>query len=123
MKRLIGLLNLLRRDVLVLLFALINSRTPKGFRAAILASLLYLVSPVDIMPDAVPLAGVVDDMIIVPTVLTVIRNALPPEVVEAAEYKAGKYGKYIPILGIAATLLILLWTGIVIYGLYRLLFT
>ena len=81
MKRLITLFNLVRKDVLVILFALINSRTPKAFRVAIVAVLLYLVSPVDILPDYIPFAGLLDDMVLVPSLLAAIRKSLPEEVV------------------------------------------
>ena len=123
MKRIITLFNLIRKDVLVLLFALINRRTPKGFRVAILAAILYLVSPVDIMPDYIPFAGLVDDMVLVPSLLAAVRRLLPPEVVETSEYKAGRYGRYLPIFGALATVLILLWTFIVIYGIYKIIFS
>ena len=123
MKRLITLFNLVRKDVLVILFALINSRTPKAFRVAIVAVLLYLVSPVDILPDYIPFAGLLDDMVLVPSLLTAIRKSLPEEVVESAEHKAGRYSKYLPILGIAATVLLVLWTIIVIVGVYKLFFS
>ncbi len=123
MKRIITLFNLIRKDVFVLLFALINRHTPKGFRVAILAVLLYLVSPVDIMPDYIPFAGLVDDMVLVPSMLAAIRRLLPPDVVESSEHKAGRYSKYLPVLGISATVLILLWTFIVVYGVYKLFFS
>lgn len=123
MKRLFTIFKLIRKDVVVMLFALINKRTPRAFRLAILAALVYLISPVDIVPDAIPAAGLVDDAVIVPAILAGLRQLLPPDVLEDCTDRAGNYGKYFPIIAGAATLLLLLWTGLVLYGIYRLIFS
>ncbi|MCR5176742.1 MAG: DUF1232 domain-containing protein [Anaerovibrio sp.] len=123
MKRLIGLFSLLRKDLLVILFALFNRHTPKQYRMAILAILLYFISPIDIVPDAIPFMGIVDDVVIVPSLLAVIRRFLPEEVVSDSEYSAEHYGRYLPVVAVIASLLLLLWTGMVIYGIYKLIFS
>ena len=106
-----------------MLFALINRRTPKVFRLAILAAILYFVSPVDIVPDAIPASGLVDDAVVVPAILAGLRQLLPPEVLEDCEHSAGHYGKFLPMVVVIATILLLLWTFLVVYGIYKLLFT
>ncbi|ORT99219.1 protein of unknown function DUF1232 [Anaerovibrio sp. JC8] len=123
MNRLIMIFNLIRKDIVVMLFALINRRTPKAFRLAILAALIYFISPIDIVPDAIPAAGLVDDAIIVPAILAGLRQLLPPDVLEDCQHSAGHYGRFLPIVVVIATILLLLWTGIVIYGVYKLIFT
>ena len=47
----------------------------------------YLVNPLDIIPDLIPLLGWVDDMILVPLMVSWIVSRLPRPVY------AGKYGK------------------------------
>ncbi|WP_159446768.1 YkvA family protein [Anaerovibrio lipolyticus] len=123
MNRLFMIFRLIRKDIVVMLFALINRRTPKVFRLAILAAILYFVSPVDIVPDAIPAAGLVDDAVIVPAILAGLRQLLPPEVLEDCEHSAGHYGKFLPMVVVIATILLLLWTFLVVYGIYKLLFT
>ena len=123
MNRLFMIFRLIRKDIVVMLFALINRRTPKVFRLAILAAILYFVSPVDIVPDAIPAAGLVDDAVIVPAILAGLRQLLPPEVLEDCEHSAGHYGKFLPMVVVIATILRLLWTFLVVYGIYKLLFT
>jgi uncharacterized membrane protein YkvA (DUF1232 family) len=45
------------------------------------AALTYLVSPVDLVPDFVPVLGQLDDLLIVPGLLWLGARFLPPEVV------------------------------------------
>lgn len=122
MNRLFMIFHMIRKDIVVMLFALINRRTPKIFRLAILAAILYFVSPVDIVPDAIPAAGLVDDAVVVPAILAGLRQLLPPEVLEDCEHSAGHYGKFLPIVVVMATILLLLWTFLVVYGIYKLVF-
>lgn len=123
MARLLLLFKAVRREFVVMLFALVHRRTPKAFRGAIALALLYFISPIDIVPDAIPVAGMLDDMVIVPAALGIIMKLLPPEVQSDCEYRARHYGKYVPIIGVIATLLLLAWTVLIVYGLYRLVFT
>jgi uncharacterized membrane protein YkvA (DUF1232 family) len=39
---------------------------------------LYLVSPIDLIPDALPFFGVVDDLVIIPLAIRWLLNRLPP---------------------------------------------
>jgi len=123
MNRLFMIFRMIRKDIVVMLFALINRRTPKAFRLAILAAIIYFVSPIDIVPDAIPAAGLVDDAVIVPAILAGLRQLLPPDVLEDCEHSAGHYGKFLPMVVVIATILLLLWTFLVVYGIYKLLFT
>jgi len=64
-------------DLLVLLRRLSGDRTlPRGIRIRLVFLLIYLVSPIDLVPDFLPVIGYADDLIIVALVLrSVIRKA------------------------------------------------
>lgn len=85
--------NLLRvkREALALLFALGDGRASPLARLAILASLIYLISPLDIMPEAVPLAGLIDDLIIVPWGLAAAHRRIPEHIMDAARNRSARY--------------------------------
>lgn len=121
MGRLFMLFRSLKNDLAVMLFALLNRRTPKPYKGAIIIVLLYFISPIDFVPDTIPAAGLLDDMIIVPAALSFIKGLLPTEVQADCEYQAQRYGRYIPVVGIVASILVLAWTIFVIYVVYRLL--
>ena len=64
-------------DLLTLLRKLIADRSlPRGIRVRLILLLVYLASPIDLVPDFLPVIGYADDVIIVALVLrSVIRKA------------------------------------------------
>lgn len=46
----------------------------------ILSALAYLASPIDLIPDFIPLLGQFDDLVIVPALIWVALLLVPPEV-------------------------------------------
>ena len=122
MKRILIFLKLFRYDLLVMLVALKHRDTPKKVKGLLIAAILYLVSPIDLIPDAVPLAGIIDDAVIVPTAIVGLTNLLPSHVRYHAEEQAGKMLRYMPAILAAATLFVVCWLGLIVYGLYKLIF-
>jgi uncharacterized membrane protein YkvA (DUF1232 family) len=43
-----------------------------------------VISPIDLVPDVLPIIGVVDDFVIVPLAIRWLLNRLPPEIANAA---------------------------------------
>lgn len=67
----------LKRDVMTLWFALKNPQTPWYVRALALLLTAYALSPVDLIPDFIPLLGYLDDLIIVPVGVWLLLHLLP----------------------------------------------
>lgn len=69
-------------DLVVLVSRLArDARVPRGRRALLAALALYLASPIDLVPDFLPLVGVLDDALLVVLVLRAIVRAAGPGVV------------------------------------------
>jgi uncharacterized membrane protein YkvA (DUF1232 family) len=69
-------------DCVVLVRRLIGDpRLPRHARLALGALLLYLVSPIDLVPDFIPVAGHLDDAIVVALVLRWLLRLAGPELV------------------------------------------
>ena len=68
-RRLVGRLPFVKRAA-ALYYCARDPDTPLWVKAAILAALVYFVTPVDAVPDAVPIAGFGDDAGVVFTALT-----------------------------------------------------
>jgi uncharacterized membrane protein YkvA (DUF1232 family) len=106
-----------RREIVVVAYAIGHPETPFRLRLAGIALIAYLASPVDLIPLWVPVAGLVDDLIIVPLGLSAVVRRLPEGAREEAEAKAARFIdrylarplRFLLLLGLA---LVLLWSAL-----------
>ena len=120
MGRIFGLLKVFRRDLMVMIIAAFNKGTPKKVKFLSLIALLYVLSPADILPDAVPFAGILDDMVIIPAATYGLKSMLPKSVASSSEQKADKAIKKGGMIVFAAALIIVFWIALISYFLYKL---
>jgi uncharacterized membrane protein YkvA (DUF1232 family) len=73
----------LRREIGALYLAVRDPRTPWYAKLLGLAIVGYALSPLDLIPDVIPVLGYLDDLLIVPAGLLLARRLIPPEVIEA----------------------------------------
>lgn len=92
-KRLTVLWTLVRGDARCLWFALRHPAAPPWLKIGTVLIGLYLISPVDLLPDTIPLLGVMDDLVIVPLAIRWLLSLLPAEVRGEAERRAGRSGR------------------------------
>jgi uncharacterized membrane protein YkvA (DUF1232 family) len=89
-KRLALLWTVLRGDARQLWFALRHPEAPGWLKLGTALIALYLLSPIDLIPDVLPLIGVADDLVLVPLVIRWLLNRLPPHIAQAtARRRAG----------------------------------
>jgi len=65
--------------------AIRDPRTPFWVKAAVFGAVGYAFSPIDLLPDFVPFAGWLDDLVISPALLALALKAIPKEVMADAE--------------------------------------
>jgi uncharacterized membrane protein YkvA (DUF1232 family) len=70
----------LQRDVMTLWFALKHRETPWMARALAAVLVAYALSPVDLIPDFIPVLGLLDDLLIVPAGVWLLLKLLPAPV-------------------------------------------
>jgi uncharacterized membrane protein YkvA (DUF1232 family) len=76
----LGRLWLLMRKELALVWAMLRDpRTPGAAKLTALLAVLYVLSPVDLIPDVVPLLGWLDDGVVAMLLLRLAMQFLPPE--------------------------------------------
>lgn len=88
-RRLSMLWVLAKGDARTLWHALRHPGAPAWLKLGTALLVVYLVSPVDVIPDAVPLLGVVDDLVLIPAAIRWMLQRLPPQVLAEARHRAG----------------------------------
>ncbi|MFE1245054.1 YkvA family protein [Fictibacillus sp. NPDC058756] len=107
----------LKKYVFVLYFAYKDPRVPwhaKVFTACVVA---YAFSPIDLIPDFIPVLGYLDDIILVPLGIKLALKMIPNAVIKDCEDKAEELmvkGK--PKNWLVGTLIIIFWGIILIWG-------
>ncbi|WP_274630348.1 YkvA family protein [Arvimicrobium flavum] len=76
----------MKRDVVALWLAARDPRVPWYAKLAAAAVAAYALSPVDLIPDFVPVLGYLDDLIIVPLGILLAVKLVPPELMD--EFRA-----------------------------------
>ena len=87
-KRLTVLWTVLRGDARRLWFAVRHPAAPAWLKVGTALVVLYLVSPIDLIPDALPVIGVVDDLIVVPLAIRWLQSRMPAEIAAAERRRA-----------------------------------
>lgn len=80
----------IRREMKVYQLVLKDPRVPWPSKWLLGLAMGYLLSPIDLIPDFIPILGHVDDLIIVPVLLTLALKFIPKEVVDECRAKALK---------------------------------
>ena len=87
-KRLSVIWVAVRGDAKRLWYALGHPEAPGWLKAGAAGIVLYLLSPIDLIPDVIPVLGVVDDLVLVPMALRWLLSRLPAHIREHAEARA-----------------------------------
>ncbi len=116
----------LKTEVYALYLAYKDKRTPwyaKVFTATVVA---YAFSPIDLIPDFIPVFGYLDDLVLVPLGAFLAIRMIPTEVMSECREKAREVmaqGK--PVNKAAAVVILLIWVGLAVIAgvvMYRLVF-
>jgi uncharacterized membrane protein YkvA (DUF1232 family) len=107
----------LKTEVYALYLAYKDQRTPwyaKIFTAVVVG---YAFSPIDLIPDPIPILGYLDDLVLVPLGAYLAVKMIPPQVMAECREKAKEVmaqGK--PVNKIAAAVIVLIWIGLMVLG-------
>lgn len=78
-----------KRELKVYRLLLRDSRTPRVAKLLLAAAVAYALSPIDLIPDFIPVLGFVDDFIIVPGLVLLALKLVPTDVVRDCRMRAG----------------------------------
>ena len=100
---------MLRKEIIILYYALKDKRTSLTAKLPALLSFIYLFSPLDIIPDFIPFLGYIDDVLVVPFLLSLSIRLLPSVVREESILKAERNKRKFKLLIFFCFLLIIGW--------------
>ena len=80
----------LRRDAHALWLAARDPRMPRRARWLAVALTAYALSPIDLIPDVVPVLGLLDDLVIVPLGLLLVARLAPPALMAECRRRAAE---------------------------------
>jgi uncharacterized membrane protein YkvA (DUF1232 family) len=97
-----------RRESLVVFYAARDPRMPLYARAIAILVAAYAVSPIDLIPDFIPVIGYLDDLLLVPLGIALVIRLTPLAVLEAARVKAQLAGER-AVSYAAAAIIVTVW--------------
>jgi uncharacterized membrane protein YkvA (DUF1232 family) len=110
--------SLFEEKVISLALSIFDRRTPLFPKVVAFLAVLYLLSPFDIVPDVIPFAGWLDDIIVVPFALRWVYSLIPQAVASESFARAQHISKKIKwavaIMGVVAIAL-LIWLLVAIF--------
>jgi uncharacterized membrane protein YkvA (DUF1232 family) len=100
----------IKRDVHALYLASRDPRVPWYARVLAVAVAGYVLSPIDLIPDFIPVLGYLDDVIIVPLGIMLVVRLIPPEIMaEHRDLAAAAQER--PISRVAAIVIASIWAA------------
>ncbi|MES2785771.1 MAG: YkvA family protein [Pseudomonadota bacterium] len=102
----------IKRDGVTLWFAVRHPATPWLAKALAVFVVGYALSPIDLIPDFIPVLGYLDDVLLLPALIWLAVRMLPPEVLAECRGKADAWMQdkgAKPVSRVGAVVVVLLW--------------
>ena len=111
----------LKRDVVALWLATRDPRVPFVAKLVAAATAAYALSPIDLIPDFIPVLGLLDDLILLPAGIWLALRLIPPDVMTDLRRAAGERIARAPASWTGAAVIVLLWMAVAVWAGRRLL--
>lgn len=105
----------LKREVMVLWFACRDLRTPWYARVLTMLIVAYALSPIDLIPDFIPVLGYLDELILLPVGIYLVLKLVPAQAMADARARAQSWiesRQPKPRNWIAAAVIVLVWVAL-----------
>ncbi|MCI3920811.1 DUF1232 domain-containing protein [Paenibacillus sp. TRM 82003] len=111
----------LKRQLVVLYYAYKDERTPWWAKLFAICVVAYALSPIDLIPDFIPVLGYVDDLLLVPLGVMAATKLLPAAVLAEARGKAEQRAEAagrLPNNWVVGAMIIGLWVCLAGWGIF-----
>ena len=105
----------LKEELAALYLACRDPRTPWYAKTLGVCIVGYALSPIDLIPDPIPILGYLDDLILIPLGIAVVKRMIPPAVLAESREKAKQLTQHKRKNWIAAGIIIAIWIFSVIW--------
>ncbi|MCA8927528.1 MAG: DUF1232 domain-containing protein [Alphaproteobacteria bacterium] len=103
----------IKRDIWVLCLAARDPRVPWLAKALVVLALAYALSPIDLIPDFIPVLGQLDDLVLVPAVVLLAVRFIPgPVMADLRAEAARRAGERLPVSRAGLVPVLLLWLAL-----------
>jgi len=114
--------NGLNKELFVLYLAWRHPRTPWYVKVLVIAVVAYALSPIDLIPDFIPVLGYLDDLILLPIGIFFTIKAIPPEVLAECRAIAADGTRFTSkAKWVASGIVVLVWISAAAWIVWRLL--
>ena len=108
----------LKRDVIALYLAIRDPRVPWYAKAVAACVAAYALSPIDLIPDFIPVLGYLDELVVLPLGILLAAKLVPQEIMAELRAEAeGKRGER-PVSRVGAAVIIGIWIVAVLATVY-----
>lgn len=111
----------LKKELTALYYALQDRRLPPLPRITGLMAIAYALSPIDLIPDFIPVLGYLDDLVILPALIALTVRLIPGELMEECRKKAEQQPVSMKKNPWLAVPIILIWFAVLLLVLCKLL--
>jgi uncharacterized membrane protein YkvA (DUF1232 family) len=109
----------LKTELLALYLAYKDPRTPLHARALAIVVVAYAFSPIDLIPDPIPVLGYLDDLVLIPLGIALAVRMIPPDVLAECREEASNAGNKAGPKGTAAAVAVVAaWLLLAALGVY-----
>jgi len=103
----------LRTEVYALYLAFRDQRVPWYAKAFIIVIVAYVLSPIDLIPDFIPVLGYLDDLVLIPAGVYLALKMIPKEVLQECRQRVGSEPLSTKSKWVAAAVIISIWLLVV----------
>ena len=104
----------LKRELTALYYAYRDPRSPKASKIALAVTIGYALSPIDLIPDFIPVLGYLDDLVILPALIALSIRLIPPDILESARERADREPVRLKPNRIMAAVFVAIWIAVVV---------
>lgn len=108
-----------KSELIALYLASRDPRTPFAAKLLVLAVICYALSPIDLIPDFIPVLGLLDDLVLVPAGIALALKLIPAPVIADARARAPQAEASLKRFGLVGlAIMIVLWITIAVFLYY-----